>query len=192
MAARDEHAAARAGDQLGQPRVWNVGLPSSRSPAQIWRVVATPTLVRRQRLLADERLAQREVQVHRARAALQRGPVCAAGERAHPAQLLGAGLVHAHLEEPLGRPAEQLQLVDRLSGAVLAQLRRSVGGEHQQRHARLARLDHARQQLCRGRARRARHRNRQPRRLRQSEREEARAALVDVRVATQATLVREC
>ena len=65
----------------------------------------------------------------------------------------GVGLVRADLEEPLGGVAEELELVDRLPGADLAQLGRAVGGQHEQRHARLVRLDRRRQQLGGGGAR---------------------------------------
>ena len=95
------------------------------------------------------------------------------------------------LEEPLRRAAVELQLVDRLAGAVLAQLGGPVRGQQQQRHARLARLDRRGQQLGRGRARRAGDRHRQAARLGEAEREEARAALVDVRVAAQPRLAHE-
>ena len=126
-----------------------------------------------------------------ARPALERRVVGAAGERAHPAQPLGARVVRADLEEPLRRVAEQLQLVDRLPGAVLTQLRRPVGGEQQQRHARLEGLDRRGRQLGGGRAGGAGDRDGQPRGLREPQREEPGAALVDVRVAAQALLARE-
>ncbi len=99
--------------------------------------------------------------------------------------------MRAHLEEPLGGVAEQLQLVDRLPGAVLAQLRRAVGGEQEQRHPRLVRLDGGRQELGGGRPGGAGDGHRESRGLGQAEREEARAALVDVREAAQALLARE-
>ena len=78
---------------------------------------------------AHQRLAQREVEVHRARAAVDRGPERAAGEQAHPAHALGRRRVVVDLEEPLGRAAVELDLVDGLPGAELAQLRRAVRGE---------------------------------------------------------------
>ena len=45
------------------------------------------------------------------------------------------------LEEPLGGAPVEPDLVDRLPGADVAQLGRTVGGEHEQRHPRLVRLD---------------------------------------------------
>ena len=158
-----------------------------------WLSLRTPGLIGRQRLVRHQRLAQREVQVHDPRPALQRGPVRAAGERPDPAQPGGAGVivVRADLEKPLGGVAEHLQLVDRLPRAVLAQLWRAVGRQQQQRHARLARLDRGGQQLRRGRPRRARHGHGQPRGLGGPEREEPRAALIDMGVTRQAPLARE-
>src|SRR6202041_3264188 len=96
---------------------------------------------------------------------------------------LAVQLVRADVEKPLRRVAKQLELVDRLSGTALAQLRWAVGAQDQQRYAGLARLDHGGQQLRDGGARGAGHRDGEPRGLRQPEREEARAALIDVRVA---------
>ena len=49
----------------------------------------------------------------------------------------------------------ELDLIDRLPGADVAQLRRAVGGQHQQRHPRLVRLDHRRRVVRRRRPRRA-------------------------------------
>ncbi len=86
--------------------------------------------------------------MHRAGPVLQRRPVGAARERPDPAQPRRAGGVGLDLEEPLGGAAEQLELIDRLPCAVLAQLGRAVGGQQQQRHPRLVRLDRGRQQLC--------------------------------------------
>ena len=129
--------------------------------------------------LRGERLAQREVEMHRAGAAAGGGRVGPAGERAVVDGGLATGLVGAHLDEPLGRVAVELELVDRLAGADLAQLGRAVGGQHDQRNARLPRLDHGRMEVGRGGARGAGDRHRTPGRLGHSEREEARAALVE-------------
>ena len=82
--------------------------------------------------------------------AVDRGPERAAGELAQPADAGGARGVVVDLEVPLGRAAVELDLVDRLPGADLAQLGRAVGGQHEQRHARLVRLDH-RGRVVRGR-----------------------------------------
>ena len=125
--------------------------------------------------VGHERLAQREVQVHRARAAVERGPERAAGELAQPAHARRRRRVVVDLEEPLGGAAVELDLVDRLPGADLAQLGRAVGGEHEQRHARLVRLDHRGRVVGRRGARACRRaRPGTPGRLGQPEREEAR------------------
>ena len=144
-----------------------------------------------QRRVEHERLAQREVEVHRAGAAVERGPERAAGELAQPAHALGRGGVVVDLEVPLGRAAVELDLVDRLPGAELAQLGRAVGGQHEQRHARLVGLDHRGRVVGRRGPRRAGERDRHARRLREPEREEAAAALVDVRGRADARLAGE-
>ena len=144
-----------------------------------------------QRLVAHERLAQREVQVHHPRAPLERGPPGAAGERAYPAQALRAGVVRADLEEPLGGIPEELDLVDCLAGSVGLELRGPVGAQDEQRHARFVCLDDSRQQLRDSGPGRAGHDCRAGRRLGKPEGEEARAALVDVRVAAQPALARQ-
>ena len=157
VAPGDEHAPAGAGDELAQllPRRRR-GRAGRRRGARRGAPSARPLCVVGELLVADQRLAQREVQVHRPGPALERGPVGAAGERADPAQLLGAAPRAATTSKNhLAALAEQLQLVDRLPGAVLAQLGGAVGGQHQQRHPRLARLDHGRQQLRRRGSRRA-------------------------------------
>ena len=75
----------------------------------------------------NERLAQWEVEMNRSGRAVKRGPVCAARERADPAQVVRRRLVNPDLEEPLDRIAVELDLVDRLSGADLTELGRAVG-----------------------------------------------------------------
>ena len=131
--------------------------------------------------LGRERLAQREVEVHRAGPLAGGGPVGAAGERAVMDRRLAAGLVGADLDEPLDRAPVELQLVDRLAGADLAQLGRAVGGEHDQGHARLQRLDHGGMQVRGRRTRGAGDGDGPARRLGHAEREEAGAALVEHR-----------
>ena len=103
----------------------------------------------------------------------------------------GPASAEVGLEEPPDRVSEQLQLVDRLPGADLAQLRRPVGGEDDQRHPRLVGLDHGGQQVGGSGPGGARDDDRSPRGLRRAEREESGAALVDVRPAAQALVARE-
>ena len=76
--------------------------------------------------------------------------------------------------------AVELDLVDRLAGADIAQLGRAVGGEDDQRHPRLVGLDHRGRQVGRRRAGGAGYRDRPPGGLRRADGEEARTALVDV------------
>ncbi len=191
VAAGDHHAASCAGDERAQPLGRLAALARRGREGDVWASRGPGRRVLRQLDLCDQRLTQREVQVHGAGPPPQGGPVGAARERADPAELLLARVVHRHLEEPLGSAAEQLQLVDRLAGAVFAQLRGAVGGEHEQRHAGLAGLDHGGGELGSRRTRGARHRHGQTCGLRHPEGEEARAALVDVRVAMQASLAGE-
>ncbi len=116
--------------------------------------------------------------MHGARAVAGGGPVGAAGQRAVVDGSLSMGLVRAHLHEPLDRAAVQLDLVDRLAGADLAQLRGPVGGQHDQRHACVPGFDHRRVEVGRGGARGAGDDHRAPARLRHAKGEEAGAALV--------------
>ena len=125
-----------------------------------------------------ERLAQAEVQVHRA---VRGGVERPAGQRAVVDRGLAPGVVVSDLHEPPDRAAVDLHLVDRLPGADLAQLGRAVGGEHDQRHARLAGLGHGGQQVGRGGAGGAGDRHRAVGGLGHAEGEEAGGALVDHR-----------
>ena len=92
-----------------------------------------------------ERLAQREVQVHGARAAVERA-ASTRGRRACASSAAAPAWPRGRRPRRTTWPRRRkLDLVDRLPGADLAQLGRAVGGEHEQRHARLVRLDHGRQ-----------------------------------------------
>ena len=127
-----------------------------------------------------QRLAPGQVEVDRPgpRLAARRGQR-PAGHRAVVQQAVVVGLVGADFAEPAHRRAVELDLVDRLPGADPAQLGRPVGGQDDQRHARLVRLADRRVVVGRGRAGGAEQRHRRPRRLRGAEREEGRRALVD-------------
>ena len=111
-----------------------------------------------QRLLEDQRFAQRQVEVHGSGLALGRRPVGPAGELADPPHraLVGHGR-QVDLGEPLDGVAVELELIDRLAGADIAQLGRPVGGEHDHRDACPVGLDHGRHEVGGGRARGARH-----------------------------------
>ena len=136
-----------------------------------------------------ERLAQAQVEVNRPRHGARRprgGRPGAAGQGAPVGVHPRPGLRHADLAEPAHRAPVQLQLVDRLVRAGATQLRGPVGGEHEQRHARLVGLDHRRVEM-RGRgARRADHRDRPAAHLRQPQREERGRPLIDPHVQPQA------
>ena len=91
----------------------------------------------------------------------------------------------------LANAAVQLELVDRLPGADVAQLGRPVGGQDDQRHARLVRLDHRGHQVRGRAARRAGDGHRAAGRLGQSERHEPRRALVQHRDRLDARIARQ-
>jgi hypothetical protein len=87
--------------------------------------------------------------------------------------------VGADLAEPAHRVAVELQLVDRLTGADPAQLRRSVRGQHDQRDRRLVGLGDRGVQVGGRGPGSAEDGNGPARGLRRAEREEAGRALVD-------------
>ncbi len=177
-----QHRPARRGGQPEQPGRVGGAVPGDDDPALGPRQVQRPRLARPgppdprrpvgppvQRLgpavaagtgrgggvgqPGDQRVPQRQVQVHRpGEAAVRpgRGRPGPAGQRppvrVHP----GAGFRHPRLSEPADRPAVEFQLVNGLVGAGAAQLGRPVGGQHQQGDAGLVRLDHRRVEVgCR-------------------------------------------
>ena len=176
-----------------EPRVAPIGARGARRRGATGRDPRPPAgaagagVVGRQRSVQHERLAQRQVEVDRAGAA-RRAPSRRRGRRARGSSAARAGVAacDADLDEPLGGGAVELDLVDRLPGADVAQLGRAVGRQHDQRDARLgasitAGVSSAAavpdvQATATGR----------PRRLGQPEREEAGDALVDVRPGAQA------
>ncbi len=104
--------------------------------------------------VGHQRLAERQVEVHRLvgvgpghRAADQPAP-----DGVLPAAALGHGELHG-----VGRRAEHAPLVHGLVGAGAVQLDRPVGGQHQQRHPGVVRLQHGGVQVGHGRARGADH-----------------------------------
>lgn len=109
-----------------------------------------------QRRLGHQGIAEGEVEVHGAGAvgafgcapgpARQRPPV-----GRHARNPIGG----AHLGEHPYRGTEQTDLVDGLVGAGAAQLRRTVGGEHQQRNTALVGFQHRGVEVGRGGPRRA-------------------------------------
>ena len=119
--------------------------------------------------------------MHRPRAPPGGCVVGAAGQRPVVDRRVAPGLVGAHLDEPFGRASVQPQLVDRLSRSDRAQLGRAVGGQHDQRHAGLPRLDHGGVKVGRGAAGGAGYGDRPAARLGHPQRGETGAALVDHR-----------
>src|SRR5207237_4686559 len=95
----------------------------------VWVAVGTRGVVVGQRLPEDQRVAEGEVEVNRAGPGPGGGRVGAAGQRPDPAQPPRCGLVVAHLEEPPDGVAVELQLIDRLAGADVSQLRWTISGQ---------------------------------------------------------------
>ena len=89
---------------------------------------------------ADQRLAERQVQVHGPGGRAGGLDDGAGGEAAPRAGGLGRG--RPRIGEPAGGPAEEVGLVDGLRGADVAQLGRAVGGDDEQRHPVEVGLDH--------------------------------------------------
>ena len=88
----------------------------------------------------------------------------------------------ADLAEPPHRVAVELQLVDGLARARIAQLRRPVGGAHDERHPCVTRLQHRGMEVRGGGARGAQHDGRAPGHFGCPQREERRGSLVEVDV----------
>ena len=107
---------------------------------------------------ADERLAERQVEVHRPGRPRPRAPG-AASDR-HVAGAAGVG--DAGIVEPPHGAAVEVGLVDRLRRADVAQLGRAVGGHDEHRHVRQAGLDDGRVEVGRRRAARAQQHGRRP------------------------------
>ena len=169
-----------------EPSCSSVGTPSrtldSRPTRPSTAMPAVVALGRQVAGLTDQRLAERQVQVHRAGAAPRPRPGAARLRQAWRDRLVGdAGVV-----EPAHGAAVEVGLVDGLRGADVAQLGRPVGGADEQRHAGLVGLDDGGVEVRRRRAAGAqRHRRRRAgRRCRQAEpeRHERGAPLVVVHV----------
>jgi hypothetical protein len=130
--------------------------------------------------LRAQRIAPREVQVHRPRARLAaRDCKGTTGDRSQMQEAVVVGLVGTDLAEPPRRAPVELQLIDGLAGADFTELRRAIGRQDEQRHAGLVRLADGGMEVRGGRAGGAEDGDGQSRRLCGSEREEAGRALVD-------------
>ena len=148
------------------------------------RVPRTASGPRRwQRLgLPHQRLAEREVQVHRPRRAAR---ALRLGHRPRRERAPGAArriVGHTGLGEPAHRPAEQVDLVDGLRRPDVVQLRRTIGGARQQRDVRVVSLDDGRVELHGGRPAGGQHDGGVSGGETEPERVEARGALVEVHV----------
>ena len=155
-------AAGAAGQRFGPPARLPAGTPSPpRAPAASVSLAGSrrlrPVARRRRssrlrpRPVRDERVTERQVQVHRTRRATRgagRRTPGPARQRPPVPRLPGAFFRRANLAEPAHRVAVQLDLVDGLVSAGPAQFRRAVRGQHQQRHARFAGLDHRRMEAA--------------------------------------------
>ncbi len=132
-----EHEAARAPQQIGQRAI---DLADRRGGHRRRRAAARWQRSRS----ADERLAERQVEVHRAR---DRGGGRPGAERA---PYRGGGRIgDAGVVEPADRPAEEVGLVDGLRGTDVPQLRRPVGGDDDHRDVGEAGLDDRRVEVGR-------------------------------------------
>ena len=175
-------AGAGAIARWGPPRV-------ASDPGSTVRSAGELGWLGRRRGIEHEWLAQRQIEVDRAGAPLERRPPGAAGQLADPAHRVRIDARRKlELAEPLRRVSVELDLVDRLPGSDVAQLGGAVGGEDDQRDARPVGLDHGRHELGGGGPRRAGDRDRSPAGLRGADGEEAGAALVDVGEAPQSRL----
>ena len=142
------------------PRSWRRRSTTSVATAVTAGRAALVAIVRRVgsgRRHADERFAERQVEVH--------GPVGAAANARAPSDRhvdRRGGVGHAGIVEPAHRPAVQVGLVDRLRRADVAQLRRPVGGDDEHRDLRQPGLDDRRVEVGRRRAARAQQDRRRP------------------------------
>ena len=97
-----------------------------------------------------QRLAEREVEMDRSgRVATSR----LHGARCRRPRVTNERVVsnrNGHVDKPLDVAAKELDLVDRLRRAPVAQLRRSIRGQDEERDAAQARFDDCRQEIRRG------------------------------------------
>ena len=102
-----------------------------------------------------ERLPERQVEVDRPGRRTLRGRERAARNRAPGRARTLDRFRRPWIAEPANRVAVQLGLVDRLTRAGVAELRRPVGGAHEHRHPGVRGLDHRGMEVGRGGPRRA-------------------------------------
>ena len=134
---------------------------------------------RRQRLGArKERLAEREVEMHRSRGRVPRLRDGAGPERGNVVEHRAGVLRNPHLDEPAHEAPEELDLIDRLRRAGVAELGRTVRGRDDQGHARGGGFDHGGEEVRGGAPGRAHERDGAARGLGEPEGEESGRALV--------------
>ena len=167
------HAAQQRGLRLGRQE-----LPAGDLQGRRGRFLASGWLLV-QRL---ERLAEGRVQVDRSRRQSPGRGCRARDQRLEVAQrqLRRLRFRQRQVHRPEYLVAIQLHLVDGLVRAAVAQLRRAVGGDHQQRHPGHARLDDGREEVGRRRAARRQQGGRPVGCLADAQREIGGAALVQV------------
>ncbi len=187
-------AALREADQALQLIV--VGGADRRAHARVRRRVrARETLVRIRRGIArlalrSQRIAKRQVQMNGAR---RRPPGLrgrATRELARVAQLQRSRLRHRRFGKPTHVTSVEAHLVDGLARTPLAKLGRPIGGEDDERHPRIARLDHPGKEVGSGGARSADQCDGRANGFGDTECEEGRRALVDLRPAAQRRMLR--
>jgi hypothetical protein len=130
----------------------------------------------------DQRLVEGQIEVHRAGRLgdRHRDRRCGARDRCGRDRIDDADARHLQIARVLDVGAEQVDLVDRLGGPGVAQLRRPVCGQENEWHAREVGLDGGGQEVCRRGPRGADERDRLTELSRDAEREEARRSLVEV------------
>jgi hypothetical protein len=88
--------------------------------------------------------------------------------------------------------AKQIDLVDGLGCANIAQLVWAIGGQHNQGNACVKRLNHRRQEVRRRRARGTYQRHGRAQHFRHTQRKKARRALIDMHPQPRTRLARNC
>ena len=127
----------------------------------------------------DQRLAQRQVEMDRPSRSFERRGDRSPGHRADMRQGVRRLVHQRELGEPFRMTTVKVVLVDRLRRAAIAQLRRPIGGQNDERHPGERSLDDGRREVDHGRARGRQEDNRAPGRSRDAEGEEPGRALVD-------------
>ena len=131
-----------------------------------------------------KRLAERHVEMDDTFAHPVGGGVGAGGGRAQVAdqQRIGVGFRQRHVHRPQRVIPVQLDLIDGLVRAAVAQFRRAIPGQDDQRHLQFVRLDDGRKEVGGRRAGNADQRDRLIGLEGDAEREKAGAALVQMRI----------